>query len=528
METVHDTIGGSLARIARRYPERDALIHSQRGMRYNYELLSWQVSRVAGGLAALEIQMGDRVAIWAANMPEWVISMLAIVKLGAVFVPVDPGADQADLKYILEQAECVALMVSGDLADRAMSIDVLSLKNIIVMSSESYEEEGISWQELMTMGDRGGCTSLLEMEKAVQPEDPVAIMYTSGTTGRPKGVVLDHLGLINKSLCSTERQHITEQDRLCLFFPLFHMFGNTCIALSGLIRGAALVMPAKVFDPVHILESLFRENCTAIYGSPAMFIALLEHPAFRKDRWASVRTGIVGGAPCPMELMKRLVEEVGVSDMTVAYGITETASWITMTHPDDPLALRVGTIGTPLPCNQVKIVDPATGEDRPHDTQGELCTRGFLMKEYYGMPGATAAAVDRDGWFHTGDLGEMDEKGYFRITGRLKDVIVRDKMEIFPVEVEECLYRHPDVSEVQVFGVPHAGKGQEVVAWFKIKKGSKVNVEDLAVYAEENVVEKMRPRYFKVVDDFPMTRSGKVQKFLLTELAAEEIKIGPL
>ncbi len=526
METVNDTIGGSLEKIARRYPERDALIHSQRGMRYNYELLSWQASRVAGGLAALEIQMGDRVAIWAANIPEWVISMLAIAKLGAVFVPVDPGAGEEDLKYILAQAECVALMVSGDLADRAVSINILSLKNIIVTSSEPYEEI-ISWSELMIMGDQGDSASLLEMEKTVQPEDPVAIMYTSGTTGRPKGVVLDHLGLINKSLCSTERQNITEQDRLCLFFPLFHMFGNTCIALSGLIRGAALVMPSEAFDPVNILESIFKERCTAIYGSPAMFIALLEHHAFRKDRWALVRTGIVGGAPCPMELMKRLVEEVGVSEITVAYGITETASWITMTHPDDPLALRVGTIGTPLPCNQVKIVDPATGEDRPPDTQGELCTKGFLMKEYHGMPGATAAAVDRDGWFHTGDLGEMDVKGYFRITGRLKDVIVRDKMEIFPVEVEECLYRHPDVSEVQVFGVPHAEKGQEVAAWVKRKAGSTLNEHDLAAYAEENVAEKMRPRYFKIVDGFPMTRSGKVQKFKLTELAAKEIGIAP-
>ena len=526
MEIINDTIGGMLEKIARRYPGRDALVHTERGMRYNYELLSWQVSRAVGGLAALGVQPGDRVAIWAHNIPEWVISMLAIAKLGAVFVPVDPGAGQDDLKYILGQAECVALLTTGDLADRAVSLHIPSLKSVIVFSPKPHEGS-IPWPELMTMGDQANLEKILKMEKAVHPDDPVAIMYTSGTTGQPKGVVLDHVGLINKSLCSTERQKITEQDRLCLFFPLFHMFGNTCIALSGLIRGAALVMPSEAFDPVKILETVFRENCTAIYGSPAMFIALLEHHAFRKDRWASVRTGIVGGAPCPMELMKRLVEEVGISDITVAYGITETASWITMTHPDDPLALRVGTIGTPLPCNQVKIVDPKTGEDRPPDTQGELCTRGFLMKEYYGMPGATAAAVDRDGWFHTGDLGEMDEKGYFRITGRLKDVIVRDKTEIFPVEVEECLYRHPDVSEVQVFGVPHVEKGQEVAAWVKIKTGSSLNVQDLTAYAEAHLAERMRPRYFKIVDAFPMTRSGKVQKFILTELAMKALGIDP-
>ena len=526
MEIINDAIGGMLEKIARRYPGRDALVHTERGMRYNYELLSWQVSRAASGLAALGIQPGDRAAIWAPNIPEWIISMLAIAKLGAVFVPVDPGAGQEDLKYILEQAECVVLVASGDLADRAASVDIPSLKSIIVISHEPHEG-GIPWSELMTMGDSADPEKILKMEKAVHPEDPAAIMYTSGTTGQPKGVVLDHMGLINKSLCSTGRQKITEQDRLCLFFPLFHMFGNTCIALSGLIRGASLVMPSEAFDPVRVLDTVFSEGCTAIYGSPAMFIALLEHHAFEKHRWASVRTGIVGGAPCPMELMKRLVEEVGVSDITVAYGITETASWITMTHPDDPLSLRAGTIGTPLPCNQVKIVDPETGEDRPPDTQGELCTRGFLMKEYYGMPGATAAAVDRDGWFHTGDLGEMDEKGYFRITGRLKDVIVRAETEIYPVEVEECLYRHPGVSEVQVFGVPHPEKGQEVAAWVKIKAGSRLNVQDLAVYAGAHVAEKMRPCYFRIVDDFPMTRSGKVQKFILTELAMKELGIDP-
>ena len=523
MEMVNDTIGGMLEKIARRYPDRDALVHTERGVRYTYQLLLWQVNRAASGLAALGIARGDHVAIWAPNIPEWIIGMLAIAGMGAVFVPVDPGAEDEDLKYILDQAECVALMAAGDLADRAASVQIPSLEHLIVMSPESGEV-GISWPELMNKGDTENPENVERISKSVLPGDPVAVMYTSGTTGRPKGVVLDHLGLINKSLCSTERQKITQQDRLCLFFPLFHMFGNTCIALSGLIRGAALIMPSEAFDLVRIQGTIFSDGCTAVYGSPAMFIALLEHHTFSKDRWASVRTGIVGGAPCPMELMKRLVEDIGVSDLTVAYGITETASWITMTLPDDPLSLRVGTIGTPLPCNEVKIVDPRTGEDLGPDTQGELCCRGYLMKGYYLMPGATAAAVDRDGWFHSGDLGEMDENGYFRITGRLKDVIVRDKTEIYPVEVEECLYQHPDVSEVQVFSVPHSEKGQEVVAWVKIKESARLNASDLADFAQAHVAEGMRPRHFKIVNDFPMTRSGKVQKFVLTEMAAKELK----
>ena len=523
METANDTIGGMLEKIAQRHPERDALIHREKGTRYTYQLLSWQVDQVVFGLAGLGVKRGDHVAIWAANIPEWLISMLAIAKLGAVFVPVDPGAAPEDLKYILEQAECEALMVSGELAEETSVIEIPSLENIIVISP-GPAAVGIPWLELISRGETVKPEKIRQMVAAVRPQDPVAIMYTSGTTGKPKGVVVDHLGLINKSLCSTERQKITEADRLCLFFPLFHMFGNTCIALSGLIRGAALVVPSETFDPVKVLNTVFSEECTAIYGSPAMFIALLEHHAFTKDRWGTVRTGIVGGAPCPMELMKRLVEEIGVSDLTVAYGITETSSWITMTHPDDPLSLRVGTIGTPLPCNEVKIVDPRTGEDLAPHTQGELCTRGFLMQEYYRMPGATAAAVDRDGWFHSGDLGEMDEHGYFKITGRLKDVIVRDDIEIYPVEVEECLYQHPDVSEVQVFGVSHLEKGQEVVAWVKLKENVQVDERDLVAFSNVHVAEGMRPRHFKIVNDFPMTRSGKVQKFVLTAMAEKELK----
>ena len=523
MEIADDTIGGMLEKISKRYPGRDALVHSEKGTRYTYQLLSWQVDQAVCGLVALGVKRGDHLAIWAANIPEWLVSMLAIARLGGVFVPIDPGAAQEDLKYILDQAECVALMVSGELMDETAGLESRSLENVIVISPPRSKAIGISWPELISRGETVKPEEIAHMAEAVLPEDPVAIMYTSGTTGKPKGVVVNHLGLINKSLCSTERQKITHVDRLCLFFPLFHMFGNTCIALSGLIRGAALVMPSQDFDPVKVLNTVFSEACTAIYGSPAMFIALLEHHAFTKDRWGTVRTGIVGGAPCPMELMKRLVEEIGVSDLTVAYGITETSSWITMTHPDDPLALRVGTIGTPLPCNEVKIVDPRTGEDLSPQTQGELCTRGFLMQEYYRMPGATAAAVDRDGWFHSGDLGEMDEKGYFRITGRLKDVIVRDGTEIYPVEVEECLYQHPGVSEVQVFGVP-SENGQEVVAWVKLKGEDRLDAQDLAAFSSAHVAEGMQPRYFKIVNDFPMTRSGKVQKFVLTEMAAKELK----
>jgi len=478
------------------------------------------------------IKTGDRVAIWAPNVPEWLISMLALSRLGAITVPVDPGAGREDVRFVLEQSECRGVIVSKALEDEECVNAVLyardavdSLEHVVVIADETFPET-VPWTELTAMGGKADGLALAEMEQGVAPQDPVAMMYTSGTTGQPKGVVLDHLGLINKSMASTDRQGVGHQDRMCLFFPLFHMFGNTCIALAGLFRGAALIIPSDLFDPRKTLDAIRKESCTAIYGSPSMLIGLLDHPDFRKKWWATVKKGTVGGAPCPMELMKRLVQEIGASHITVAYGITEASSWITMTRPDDPIDLRVGTIGTALPCNEVKIVDPATGDDRPPGVQGELCTRGFLMKEYYRMPGATAAAVDREGWFHTGDLGVVDEAGYFRITGRLKDVIVRDGVEIHPVEVEECLYRHPDVSEVQVFGFPHGEKGQEVAAWLKLKVGSQISGIALAAYARDYLDERLLPHYFKVVSGFPMTKSGKVQKYKLSEMAMAEYLSG--
>jgi len=528
MEFLRKTIGQMIGDISQDYPERDALIHTEKSVRYNYALLSWEVDRVARGLLRMGIKGGDKVALWAPNIPEWLISMLALADTGAITVPIDPGARREDLQFILEQSECVAIITGKgsedeDPAEMALHLSkhIPSLGWVFVVGDESIPDT-ISWAELTAAGEDVEPVEFQRIKKEVNPEDPVAIMYTSGTTGKPKGVVLDHLGLINKSLFSTACQGITHEDRLCLFFPLFHMFGNTCISLAGLLRGAALIMPCQSFDPAKILQAIDEEACTAIYASPSMLISLLDHPEFDQKRWKGVLKGIIGGSPCPMELMRRLVEEIGVSHITVAYGITETCSWITMTRPDDPIELRVSTVGTPLECSQVKIVDPETGDDLPLGSQGEICTKGFLMKGYYKMPAATAAAIDREGWFHTGDLGEMDEHRYVKMTGRLKDVIDRDGVEIYPVEVEEILYGLSEVSEAQVFGFPHPEKGQEVAAWVKVKEGSLLSAEDVAAYVKRHLAEERQPRYFKIVPDFPMTRSGKVQKFRLGELAQGE------
>jgi len=528
MKIVRKTIGQMLNEIAGKVPNREALIHTDVNIRYNYSLLLWEVDRAAKGLMQIGIEAGDRVALWAPNIPEWIVAQFALAKIGAIAVPVDPGAGLKDLQYLIEQSESKAIIMARGLEEDEY-IDLIleardhapSLEHVILIARES-QPEMVLWTELLGMGDDPDSQSLDQRENLLSPEDPVAIMYTSGTTGVPKGVMLDHLGLINKSLAAAKRQGLTGEDRLCLFFPLYHMFGNTCIALTGILAGATLVMPCLAFDPSRVLKAIYKEKATAIYGSPSMIIALLDHPEFKSKGWASVKRGIIGGAPCPMELMKRIVQGVGVSNIAVAYGITEASSWITMTHPDDPLERRTLTIGTPLECNQVKIVDPSTGRAVPPNTQGELCVKGFLMKGYYKMPAATASAVDKQGWLHSGDLGEIDEKGYLKITGRLKDVILRAGVPIYPAEVEEILYGLPEVSEVQVFGFPHENLGQEVAAWIKLKKGAKLTLEDLVRYGKRKIDKAKAPHYFKFVKEFPMTRSGKIQKFKLAEMAKRE------
>jgi len=519
LKITRKTIGRLLNDIAAEYPNNMAIVHSDSNIRHDYNLFLSEINRAARGLIKMGIKKGDRVALWAPNSPEWIISQMALAKIGAIVVPVDHGAGKEDLRYILEQSGSRSIIMAKELE---LEIELKSiLENTIVIDEKLYPDM-TSWQGLMEMGDGIDVQTLAQRENEITPDDPVAIMYTSGTTGKPKGVVLDHVGLINKSIFSALRQGLNNQDRLCLFFPLFHMFGNTCIVLAGLIKGASIIMPCDTFEPSRIISAITNEKCTAIYGSPSMLITLIDHAEFDPERWKTLSKGTIGGAPCPMELMRKLVEDIGISDITVAYGITEASSWITMTRPDDPLNIRVSTIGSALECNEVKILDPTTGEDLPPHSQGELCTRGFLMKEYYNMPAATASAIDKQGWFHTGDLGEMDENGYVKITGRLKDVIVREGVEIYPTELEEIIYKMPGVSEVQVFGFPHPEKGQEISAWVKIKEGAQLSLESLEKYLKNNVSKEKEPDYYRLVTEFPMTRSGKVQKFKLAEMAKKE------
>ncbi len=523
MKPVISTIGKEIEKVCKRYPDNEAIVHMEQQNRVNYSLFLWEIERVAKGLMNLDVKKGDKVSIISPNLSEWIISQIAIYSIGAVMVPVDPSLSKEELRYLLNDAEVKVSIVwfpDEEYLNMILSLrdELPFLKNIIVLSTSSYPDT-ISWQELCAMGSHISEDRLKERKETLSSEDLAAIMYTSGTTGRPKGVMLDHISLINRCICSIKRQRLSPDDRLCCFFPLFHMFGNTCIVLTGLLAGSSIVIPNMSFDPSSILRSIYKERCTAIYGSPNMIIALIEHPEFKKKRWATLRKGIIGGAPCPLPLMDTLVNDFGIKGILIGYGITETASWITMTRPEDPIELRVNTIGSPLECNQVKIVDPKSGKELSAGERGEICVKGSLMKGYFKMDYATKEAIDRDGWFHSGDQGYMDKMGYIHITGRIKDIIKRGDMEIHPSEIEEIIYEIPEVSEVQVVGVPDRTGDSKIVAWIKLKEGKTLSAETVMSFLKGRLDAKKMPDQIRFISQFPTTKSGKVQKFKLVEMA---------
>ncbi len=520
-------IGSALIEIADRFPDREALIHVERGVRLSYRQFIAAAGRAAAGLKELGIGPGDHVAIWGGNRPEWIVSQAALSILGAVWTPIDPSAAPGQLAFVLEHSDAVAVIADQNLREvlEAARSDPKSagrLKRLQhVVSWEEPAEGETGWAEVLEAGRAGDPA---ELAGRVDESGPAAIMYTSGTTGRPKGAMLAHQSLITKSLAAAERQALTETDRLGLFFPLSHMFGNTCIALTGLLRGAALVIPADVFEPGSTLTALARERCTAVYGTPSMLIAILDHPNFGEHDLSSLRTGILGGAACPLEIVKRIVEVMGVREITLGYGLTETSSWVTMTQPDDPLELRVGTVGTALAGCEVGVFDPDTDEPLAPGIGGEIRTRGSLMLGYYKQAQATARAIDADGWYRTGDLGTLDETGRLRVTGRIKDVVVRRGVEILPAQVEDEIYRLESVAEVQVFGVPDVEVGRRLAAWLRLKPGASLTEADVLAFCRAELEPDLVPDLVRFVDSFPTTPSGKVQKYKLAELALAELQ----
>lgn len=535
------TLGDLLDEMALKFPEKEALVDLPKGMRYSYKEFLAMVNRMAKGFLKLGLKAGEHLAIWSPNRWEWIITQFAMAKIGVVLVSVDINFQIRQLEYILRQSDSKALVMAeglkgseyiemihqlcpgvDDSIPGQLNCSALpELKNLILISDRSFGGM-LNWQEILEMGKDVPDSALVERQGSCSYEDVATILYTSGTTGAPKGVMSAHFGIINTTLASADNQKLTENDRLCLSVPLSHMFGCVCITLAGMIKGATLVVPSETFQPRKILEAIENERCTAIYGSPSAFIALMEDPQYQTFNIKSLRTGIMGGAQCPMEVMKKVVEEMGAREIVIGYGQTEASSWITETRPEDPLELRVSTVGRPLTNVEVKVVDPSSGQEVPHGVVGEICVRGLNMKGYYKMPAATANAIDPEGWLHTGDLGTADKEGYVRTTGRLKEVINRGGETIYPTEIEEVLFSHPKISNVQIFGLPNKRLGEEVAAWIKLEEGISVTEEEILQYCRGKLPDSHLPRYIKFVKDFPMTPLGKVQKFKMKEIAIKE------
>ncbi|HLH39109.1 MAG TPA: AMP-binding protein [Bryobacteraceae bacterium] len=494
-----------------RFPERDALIVRHQNIRLTWRDLANEVERTARGLIGMGLRPGDRVGVWAANCAEWIYLQLGCARAGLVQVNVNPAYRAYELKYILKKSGMKALILrAGDsrsdyraILEEACKGQDLALRHTIYLGEDS-------WARMIDAGIEAGAGPR-------DCHDVVNIQYTSGTTGSPKGVLLTHHNLVNNGRIIAESLRITEADRICVPVPMYHCFGCVGGTMVSINTGAAMILPAPWFDPLCTMRAVQEDRATAIYGVPTMFIAQLQHPEFSQFDFSSLRTGIMAGAPCPIEVMKRVVAEMHCPQMTIIYGQTESSPTITAASVDDSLERRTSTVGKACPATEVKIVSPS-GEIVPIGEQGELCTRGYLvMKGYDQEPEATARAIDRDGWLHTGDLATMRPDGYFRITGRLKDMIIRGGENIYPREVEEFLYTHPKIADVQVIGVPDEKMGESVAAWVKLKSGATMTEDDLRDFCKGRIAHFKIPQYVRFVETFPMTVTGKIQKFVMRE-----------
>jgi fatty-acyl-CoA synthase len=551
------TIGDVLRRTAETFPERDAVVFpwlktqderlpvgEELCFRLSYRQFDDEVDRVARALLALGIQKGEHVAVWATNWPRWVLLQYATARIGAVLVTVNPAYRTAELAYVLKQSDAVAMFLVerfrssdyfGMLADAVPELASCGLEKPLecgqfprlrhVVSMQANASEGMrTWDDFVALGEKIGDEQLAARAAELRPGDAINIQYTSGTTGFPKGATLTHRNLLLNAYYIGACQNITEADRICVPVPFYHCFGCVLGVLCCGVRGAAMIVPAEYFNAEATLAAVERERATAVYGVPTMFIAQLEHPSFKGRDLSSLRTGIMAGSPCPIEVMKRVVDDMGAREITIAYGLTEASPVITQTRTDDPLELRVSTVGRPIPDVEVKIVDPETGKTLGDNEQGELCTRGHVvMLGYYNMPEQTAAAIDADGWLHTGDLALRLPNGYYKITGRIKDMICRGGENIYPREIEEFLFTHPKIEDVAVFGVPDPKYVETVAAWIKLKAGETATEDEICHYCRSHLAHFKVPKYVRFVTDFPQTVTGKIQKFRMREIMTAEL-----
>jgi fatty-acyl-CoA synthase len=537
------TIGDMFDQIVGQYPEHEALIVRHQGVRLTYRLLQEAVDRCARGLMALGLQKGERIGIWAPNRAEWTITQFATSKIGAILVNINPSYRVHELAYALEQSGC-AVMVSAprfrtsdysemlyalipELRDgqpgHLRAAKLPALRTVIRMGEE--RAPGMhTWGDVMAMAEQVTPQALAERQRQQQFDDPINIQYTSGTTGYPKGATLSHHGILNNAYSVARLMRFTPQDRLVIPVPLYHCFGMVMGNLACMTHGATMIYPSDGFDAQAVLEAVQEERATALYGVPTMFIAELEHPAFATYDLSSLRTGIMAGSPCPVEVMKKVNTLMHMREVEICYGMTEVSPVSTQTRADAPFDKRVSTVGQVHPHLEIKIIDPTTGMVVPVDTPGELCSRGYsVMLGYWNNEEATRQAIDAGRWMHSGDLAVMDEEGYINIVGRIKDMIIRGGENVYPREIEEFLYTHPKVSDVQVIGVPDAKYGEEIMAWVRLREGETASAEELREYCREKIAHYKIPRYVKFVDAFPTTVTGKVQKFIMRQESIKEL-----
>ncbi|MCW2497229.1 AMP-binding protein [Jatrophihabitans sp.] len=522
---LEETIGANLDRAVARVGDREALVECSTGRRWTYAQLLADVEACALGLYERGVRTGERVGIWAPNCAEWVLAQFATAKLGAILVNINPAYRTHELSYVLDQAGISVLLSAASFKTsdyRAMVAEVApgraALRSTIFIGDPE-------WDALLAAGRAADPSILAGVATTLAPSDPINIQYTSGTTGFPKGATLSHRNLLNNGYFVGEGCGYTEADRICIPVPYYHCFGMGMGNLGAVTHGATMVIPAPGFDPALTLRAVQEERCTSLYGVPTMFIAELALPNFADFDLSTLRTGIMAGSPCPVEVMKRVVSEMGMAEVTICYGMTETSPVSTQTGADDDLERRTATVGRVHPHLEVKVADPATGEPVPCGEPGELCTRGYsVMRGYWQEPDKTDEAIDAEGWMHTGDLATMDEQGYLNIVGRIKDMVIRGGENVYPREIEEFLYSHPDIVDAQVVGVPDEKYGEELMAWLQLRPGADpVTAASLREFCAGRLAHYKIPRYVKIVDEFPMTVTGKIRKIEMRRVAIDEL-----
>jgi fatty-acyl-CoA synthase len=528
---IGETIGAFFDRTIETHRDREALVVRHQNVRWSWGELGRRVDDLAAGLLTLGLERGDRVGIWSPNTSEWTLAQFATAKAGLVLVNVNPAYRRAELEYAMNKVECKALILAPALKtsnyleiveDLVKAKKLPHLKHVIRLGSEKTPGM-LNFDDVATAGGNAEKARLAELAPKLQFDDAINIQFTSGTTGFPKGATLSHHNILNNGYFVGEGLKLTPEDRLCIPVPLYHCFGMVMGNLGCLTHGSTMIYPSEAFDPLATLQAVAEERCTALYGVPTMFIAQLDHPDFAKFDLKSLRTGIMAGSPCPIEVMKKVQSHMHMGEVTIAYGMTETSPVSTQCATDDPVERRVSTVGQVLPHIEIKIVD-AEGRAVPRGETGEFCTRGYsVMKGYWNDEAKTREAVDEAGWMHTGDLATMDEQGYVNIVGRLKDMIIRGGENVYPREIEEFLYRHPKVQDVQVIGVPDPRFGEAVCAWIKLHAGESATDEEIRAFCQGQIAHYKIPRYIEFVPEFPMTITGKIQKFVMREQTIEKL-----